>query len=339
MNYNTYKKTIVVDCGKNSSTFFDGNKTDTLSHKEVLNLPNILERGSLIISEYAHLGVPRTLKSLSQPFTAKELYLFYAACKDKDITLKLFPQKSTPRAIENSNLEKDDETDPQAIYNLVKDFPRISLMNPPESFELSSSRQEGFSWKRDINTILNHARSELYQDKASGWIRDNINIISDNLSEEAQSVFNIVRYKKANQKLNINQGDIKVNDLRMPQMYSILATLQGTIENDSDGGARIEFNPRLRQGSTQRAGWSFIKRYVLCMSPFHLKGGVARSNLYYHGLKNWVIAQAKLEGFNLKGKHRGEFSQEEDEVFVKYRARYVKAMKDLFFVYKSILDQ
>ena len=36
-------------------------------------------------------------------------------------------------------------------------------------------------------------------------------------------------------------------------------------------------------------GWNFIKRFVLCSSPNHRKGGVARSNIWYHAFKNYVM--------------------------------------------------
>jgi len=334
------KNTVVVDCGKNNSTMFNGKETQSLSHDEVLNLPFNLEKGTTIISEYAHLGVPRTLKSLSQPFTKHQLKSFYDTCEAREISLRLFPQKSTPRAIEYSKFEKSDETDPEAIYNLIQDFPQTSLMNPPKDFELTESRREGFKWKEEINLILNHSRSQDYEGKAYEWIINNIEKIDNLLSDTARSAFKIERYKVSNKNKGFQKGDININKLAKAQMCSILATLMGGIEKDFlTEEAFINFKPRLRVLTGRFAGWNFVKRYVLCMSPFHLRGGVARSNLYYHGLKNWVIAQSKLEGVDLKKKQRGTFSQKEDEVYLKYRKEYCNSIKELFNVIKSLLEE
>jgi hypothetical protein len=336
---NKLKNTVVVDCGKNNSTIFNGHKTKSLSHDEVLNLPCHLEKGTTIISEYAHLGVPRTLKSLSQPFTKNQLKSFYDNCEAREISLKLFPQKSTPRAIEYSRFEKSDETDPEAIYNLVQDFPQISLMNPPKDFEASESRHEGFKWKKEINLILNHSRSQDYEGEAYRWIIDNIQKIDNLLSDTSRSAFKIERYKVGNKNKGFQKGDININKLAKAQMCSVLATLMGGIDRDLlTEEAFINFKPRLRVSTGSFAGWNFVKRYVLCMTPFHLRGGVARSNIYYHGLKNWVRAQAKLEGVDLKKKQRGTFSKKEDEVFLKYRKQYCNSIKELFTVIKSILE-
>ena len=109
---------FVIDCGKNTATIYDAQKDESkqITHAEVLNKPFELPKGSLIISENAHLGVPRTKKSRSQPFTAELLLEFYSNCLNNNITLKLFPQKTTPNACSYSGLEKSDLNDPKSIY-------------------------------------------------------------------------------------------------------------------------------------------------------------------------------------------------------------------------------
>ena len=82
----------------------------------------------------------------------------------------------------------------------------------------------------------------------------------------------------------------------------------------------------------------FIKKYVLAMSPFHFKGGVARSNIYYHGLKNYAQSSAKEVGILLNGKNRGEFNEEEDKFFIKSRTKYVNAIKELFLLFREMLE-
>lgn len=340
-----YNKTAVVDCGKNESTIFDGKTIKVISHAQVLNLAKELNTGDRVVIEAAHGASPRTIKSLAQPFTEVQLKSLYKSFEEKGITLEFFPQDSTPRAQRYADLEKSDENDPQAIYKLIQDFPTISLMKPKNSFEPDLVRQEGWKMKAQMNTVLNFARRYQYMhenDANSRWIRENIELICSKLSENAKSAFGLTdeyRYKRKNTKLGRSAGDFNFNskNFRMPQIYSVLVCLQGQIE-DSEGKVSILANPSLRESTGEYAGWSFAKRHLLCMTPFHMRGGVARSNLYFHGAKNWIRKQAKLEGFDLDKKHRGDFSDAEEAVFVKYMRIYSKSIKELFIAFKEIIN-
>ena len=92
--------THVLDCGNTNSTIYyvKEDRVEVISHADVLNLPNKLPRGSQMVVENAHMGVPRTEKSLSQPFYADQLLEFYESVKNNGQKLWLFPQRSTPRA-------------------------------------------------------------------------------------------------------------------------------------------------------------------------------------------------------------------------------------------------
>lgn len=393
---NKSQKTIIIDCGKNSSTMFDGENYKTLTHKEVLTLPQSLNSGDRIIAEYSHLGVPRTQKSLSQPFTKRELQDFYRNCENKKVELRFFPQKSTPSAINYSakeiikarNLDpnkfhktedlKSDETDPMAIGNWIKDK-NVSLMYPPTDFEPNDIRKEGWKRKSQCTELCNQARSFHYVDDNSDWIRNNAKQIAEKLSEEAKDCFGLMTNidglgdktkdsireqlginpdnlnelercckegllssikgisKNKEQKFltSIQNKDIKEKDIAIAAIYAVLSTLRGrVINNDGDLSSELY----LRESTGNMPGWHFVKRYILCFTPFHLKGGTARSNIFHHSLKNWVKKKAEAEGINLKGKQRGQFSKEEDEVFLKYRNIYAKSVKKLFIAIKSILQ-
>lgn len=340
---NKINKLVVLDCGKNESTIYDGKECTRLSHQEVLNLPDVLEPGTTLVSEMAHLSVPRTMQSLAQPFTATELQTFYGRCRQKGIHLKFFPQKSTPRAQKYSNLPKSDDTDPIAIYNLIQDFRQISLMKPRKDFKDDPIRVEGWSMKSYMNMLLNFARRYEYQhelDQNSQWIRDNIEKICDKLSDQAKLAFGLTddaRYKRKDSKRGIEAGDMNFNNVNLNQIYAVLSTLQGRITENGEMVSIIS-EPIKRKSTQTLPGWDFARRHLLCMTPNHMRGGVARSNLYYHGARNWIAAQAKKDGFLLKGKNRGEFSKQEDEAFLRYRRIYRRSIKELFVAIKSILE-
>ena len=88
------------------------------------------------------------------------------------------------------------------------------------------------------------------------------------------------------------------------------------------------------------------------MTPFHFRGGVARSNLYYHGMKNYIIRKAKEDGIKLKGKKRGgffdddgktfkagtKFTKEEDNCFLMHRKNYNHAIRELYRFFQDRLS-
>jgi hypothetical protein len=340
---NKINKLIVLDCGKNESTMYDGKNCRSLSHAEVLNLPYTLKSGTTVVCEAAHLATPRTPKSLAQPFPASKLQKLYQDFRENNIELRFFPQKSTFRAQKYSSLEKSDETDPIAIYNLLQDFLQISLMKPRKNFKVDSVRQEGWDMKSYMNILLNFARRYSYKhedDKNSQWIRDNVEKICSQLSDQSKSCFGLgddFRYKTTSEKKGFKAGDINFNKVNLNQIYAVLATLQGQIIENGEMVCIVD-QPIVRNSTQKLVGWDFARRHLLCMSPHHMRGGVARSNLYYHGARNWIIARAKEESIILKGKNRGEFSKEEDEAFLKYRRIYRKSIKELFIAIKSILE-
>lgn len=338
---------IVLDCGKNTATIYDSN-TDSckvISHMDVLRLPEELDAGSTVVAEYAHLGCPRQKYSLSQPFTENLLKDLYTRFENKGISLKLFPQQSTPRAASFSGLEKSDLNDPKSIYLLLQKFPQISLMNPPSSFQIEDVVQEGWEWKDTTNKILNVARRYSYEsddDQNSVFIKSNIQAIYDSLGDIGRDVFGLQLFKKTSK--HGAEGSVNINKISMCQIYSILAILR-----DFDGQLRL-----FRDTGKFPSNY-FIKRYVLCMSPFHFRGGVARSNLYYHGAMNWIIKKAKADhDINLKRKieivddngdkiqkviRRGHFTDKEDAIFLCYRKQYCKSIFELVNFFKEHLIQ
>jgi hypothetical protein len=238
---------------------------------------------------------------------------------------------------------------------LLKDFPEISLMNPPTSFDLHPKRKESYEYKDYTNLYINMARREqpkYTSDECSKFIRNNIEEIVSRLSDTAKDVFGITVINKKKEvkenrftrdTVNGRKGEFKFDSaggIKMQAIYAVACTII-----DPDG------NLRTRPSTGAMAGWAYIKRYIFCMSPFHLKGGVARSNLYYHGLKNWVIAKAKENhGLTLRGKSRGgfweddgktkkpntQFTKEEDRVFVTYRKMYCDCIRELWQTVRDI---
>jgi len=353
--------THVVDCGSRQSTIYTvkTDHTEVLSHAEVLNLPERLPQGSVVVAEKAHLGAERTKFSLSQPYTRDQLQDFYRRLEQADMKLWLFPQRSTPRACAYSGLPKSDMNDPKSIYLLLKDFPEISMAKPPQSFDASPKRREQWEYKRFTGHYVNMARAEhprYSSDGCSKYLRDEstMDYLFENLSDRAKDLFGLTYLTKAGKlKLAKEERDTEYhsegewrfdnssNTVNMQALYAVCATLI-----DPDG------NIRVRPYTGEVAGWSYISEGVFCQSPFHYRGDVARSNLYWHLLKNWIIRTVKREhNLILKSKSRGgyfdddkvqikegsRFTPEEDKLFREYRAIGCKAIREVWQLLKKDL--
>lgn len=338
--------THVIDCGANSSTIYDAKKGEvkTITHADVLNLPSVLPRGSFVVSEYSHLGCERTEFSLSQPYTRELLLDLYGRFEKAGIKLRLFPQQSTPRACAYSELEKLDENDPISIYNLIRDYPEISLMNPPTSFDPTEKRKQSWHIKKRVDADINRARREepkYTTDFVSRFIRENIEQIEDGLSDDAKEAFGFRTYNPKKKvvestcyKVGENKGEINLSKVRIQGLYALaVCYLDPTTES---------FRVRVSNGEEIPISLSYAKRYIIRQSPFHFRGGICRSNMYYHGMKNYIINKGKQIGVNLKGKSRGGFldedgnlkpntrmTPEEEQLYLKERRLYCKLMKEV----------
>ena len=376
MDITKYDDVYVLDCGQNHATYsHNGKPTVKIKTSQIIQLVQDMPRNSCLISEYAHLGYARKELSLSQPLDAGQLISLYAKCKSRNIDLKLFPQKSMPRACEYAFIKnlfpgikrekiKDDTRDPISIYHLLLDFPEISLANPPNAENLKRINpkiQEAWDFKDYTNVIANYARkfsSETQEEHESGYVLpmdqyripndgvlnfflNNADYIYDQLDDYQRDIFGLQldTRKNAVGKLYLtsigNQGESKGKHTSwkpsIAQIYSVIVTLM-----DHEG------NYRYRPSTLDFAGWAWVKRFIFCMTPFHFRGGVIRSNTYYHGMRSWVAKMAEEENnvFLKNGRtyfHRGTFTPEQDAAFRHWRIIYVNAIRKLFQICKSLM--
>jgi hypothetical protein len=350
----------------------NGQLSTVINFDKVLRLPFILSQNSLVICEDAHLGCPKE-ESLAQPFSSTELLQLYKDFKNNNIELRLFPHSITPNAlakykIKHPNAEKSDKLDPIIIYEYIT-APDIftTLKKPVKYFESKldiikrqannqpkNIREEYWIIKKQLNRILNIARKDGYDilgirnDKITQIIVDNFNDIYSQLVEEFDStvintIFDLELTKRGDKLKNWRTGKTATKQafkFKMNLMYSIAATIV-----DENGSPRLRNNGRL-------PSVYHIMRYVLCFTPHHLKGGIARSNIYWHGFKNYLRKihkdsdKKEKTGFyqilTIKEKdnsnedkvkkvsiRRGSFTKKENEFFVKTRKEYIDVLKKL----------
>lgn len=274
-----YRDQRIADYGGNAWTVYNP-QTDshaTLSSEEFLSF-SWLPNGSLLLVEQSHFAVPRKEMSLSQPYTEQELLNGYATLSNKGCTVRLLPQALTATARDRAGLDKkNDANDTRAWYSFIKDNPQLALMKPPASFVTEQRREASWQFRHETNLILNIARRFKYQkenDAVSMFVERNLPVFASQLSPTALEIFDLLPGKS---------GRLCASSSRSMRLYTIAAHFlhsNGTV--------------RLRPDTGKMPGIKWLKRYVLGFTPFHFRGGIARSNLMFHGFKNYAKKRMNL---------------------------------------------
>ena len=348
-----YKLTniVTIDCGKNIAYYYNPmeNKKESVkvTHQELLELPKLF-KNTLFVSESAHLDRPRTMKSFAQPFKVEELKRFKQMCKDNGNILRLFPEMLSYDVISDGGMEKSDENDPISLYQyLEKNMDIIDVLKKPsEDYEASELRKEGWEIKSNMNMLLNYARRNDYgkddvNDNIRNWLKDNIDDIVRGLDDNTKVVFGLDNvYKMHNVRKGIRKGDVNLNAANMTAIYSIAA---GLFEFNISKDLTVEYVPRMREQTDKLPGWKFLEKYVYGFSPFHLNGGLARSNLKFHNFNTYLGKRAVDNGYSmikkkLNGKPKHKFDNMERQFFRQVQKEHKNACKQLFLNFKRVMQ-
>jgi hypothetical protein len=319
---------FVADFGTNNWTVLNSasQTTTTMSPEDFLSLRWISE-GDTLVAENAHLGCVRTDLSLAQVYTKPLLTDFYGRAARKGCTVKLFPGHLTPKArAQYGGGEKSDDVDTRAIHHMVTNSPHVRLMNPPVSFEPTRSREAGWKFKDETNAILNKARRFKYQDPDDAivqFLAANLKAIAAGLSPAAQEAFDFDKISK-------RSGDFLKSDGRINRLYTLTAFFlhpNGTVRQRPDTGAM--------------PGMQWLRRNVLHTSPFHFRGGIARSNIYWHGFKNYALKKMGTRKASSIGKvlSHYDFTNEQDQEFRAHRKVFTGAMIEAMQVIRDLVRE
>jgi len=321
---------VVVDFGGKEWTSFDGQSVQCLSTDDFLRLDQWCKKGTMLIVEHAHLGCPRTNKSLAQVYTAPELQDFYRYALSLDIEVRLFPQSQTPKARAFAGIKvKDDVNDAQGIFVYVLSNPSVldSLKHPPRSFEPEHWREAGWVFKDDTNVILNVARRFNYKtegDKITSFVIDNLERLAAIVPDDAKEIFGLLHRKK--------DGSFYALDSQQGPSLSKLYTLAALLLNE-------EGNLRLRPDTGRSPGIGWLMRTQIATTPFHHRGGIARSNIMWHGCKNYVVGKMGTRKAGPGGKMLShyDFSPAQTDEFRQHRKTYMQAQRTMLSAMKSLL--
>lgn len=347
------KVTHTIDCGRNNGVLYDvkADTHTTLTHQEILDLPNRLPPGSYVTGEAAHFAVPRTKESLAQVFPENDLLQLYYDFEENGIKFRMSAQDSAPRArtwalergiisSEGDKANKSDENDTKATAHFLNahDSVRGSLQKPPKSFEKSPRRKDGEEFRGRLNFNLNVARSEKYSAKElplAKLINDNALNLYHHLTPRSREILQLKLDKKGQRVLKSG----------FP--WTLLYSIAGTVFD-------IDCVPMTRYGNLI-PGWCFIRRYVLVLGPNHRRAGVAASNIKFHGFRNFIDRDTKdiidVE-FNRKFEQtlrdgnvvqsrikRGHMTERENEVFLLCRKDFTDMLREVWLFFAQIACQ
>lgn len=229
-----------------------------------------LSQGTLVVGERAHLATKRTAKSLAQPFTESQLSSLYRDAKAAGITIKLFPHHHTgtrarawvaARSAGAHSSEKTDENDAKSIAIYVSTCNAISLADPPQSFGVDLRREYGKAVREYSLIALNAERTDEYKGRFFP------NVVA--LGHEIE--------RKHGKRLG------------RPACISIASMI----------ATEVNGSPSMFVRGLRPPGVEFWWRYVARMTPFHHRGGIARSNLMRHSFRPFLRRFGRQHGVKM----------------------------------------
>lgn len=338
---------FVADLGSKGATVFDSKAQSwkKYTHEEFKEFLYNLPRGTVIVVEDAHLGVPRTSLSLAQYYTSMELLDMYNNFEHNGVMLRLFPQQVTPKARAVAGFHKDkdktDKNDTYAIWYYLQKRPHCfdTLKHPVKSFDYSLRDLEAFAELEKINEELNWMRAYHYQhdsDLCSLFIEENLLDIAKQMTPLARSVYNVHLdaiesnwdssiNKDWRKRSGINIGGVKEEYMPSKAFYSLMINF-----------LNLDGTPRLRKHTGRLAGIGHILKYWLRFTPFHRNGGVLRSNLFHHGFRNdQALKVGKTSDNKIRRFHT--YDDKDWEIFYSRRSELRRATIDTVQAMKRVV--
>ena len=279
------KNLFTVDVGQGKVHVYDRNRErfhPKLDDERLINLdiPG-LEDGDTLVVECAHLRESHRY-TLAQPFSYEQLTTLQENAKERGVTIRLFPQKSTPKARKLAGVEaqdKTDEADTKAISKFLTEdsnaFDSLKVFVPTKLEEYHEKNANHFSYIQECNKDINTAKTagygfdkNSYEDNVSRWIdrhKDQLVIELDNDPELLELLG--LKY--------LRNGTLKVD--KPNRIYTLVHSIIRPFTDEL----------RVRHDNGKVPFWKYVKAHYLGCKPYHMNQGVAASN-YKHWLRRAV---------------------------------------------------
>ena len=344
-------KLHVYDSGNNT---FHGKlpKDDLIA----LNIPK-LKSGDTLVVECAHLREAHA-RTMAQAYSYDELIELKKNADRMGVVIKLFPQKSTPKARKLAGVEADaktDEVDTKAIASfLLKDHNAYSSLKtfiPTKMKDFQEKSQNIVDYIQEANDDINPAKSsgygldpkiDYYEDEVSKWIKKYTIDGGNSLFENIPTIVYYLEkeYPKDYEELTWALGlsvDSKTGKIKIEQANRIY-TLVTTILR-YNGSLRYRHD-RLNLPVKEKykvPNWKYVKAHLLGCKPYHMNQGVIASN-YKHWMRRAVSEYAFPDK---KSAHTSDFQvgMSYDEYFKlkEARTKVDKMTQKIWYVLRKMI--
>lgn len=228
---------------------------------------------ALIVGEQSHFAVPQNDTNLAQPFTAETLKLFYKSCNENNCRFMLFPQLMTPslkswseanrkRIADTYHVElstqKGDVNDASILMMFLIMENSISLALPYAEFKQTDLQEFSNHVRNQSNFILNCASKD-------ARIYDGNGDYFQAFATRSEDLHKACRFTNGNWR---------------KYCFTILTLMFDDRERDGSMTPH-HFNDKFLR-------WQDFSQHVLRNTPFHFRGGRARSNIWRHFWRSFV---------------------------------------------------
>ena len=313
-----------------------------------LNIPE-LKSGDTLVVECAHLREAHA-RTMAQAYSFDELIELKKNADRMGVVIKLFPQKSTPKARKLAGVEADaktDEVDTKAIASfLLKDHNAYSSLKtfiPTKMKDFQEKSQNIVDYIQEANDDINPAKSsgygldpkiDYYEDEVSKWIKKYTVDGGSTVFGYTSTIVDYLEkeYPKDYEELTLVLGlsvDKKTGKLKIENENRIY-TLTTTI-------LRPDGSLRLRKDNGLPAYWQYVKAHLLGCKPYHMNQGVIASN-YKHWMRRAVSEYAFPDK---KSAHTSDFQvgMSYDEYFKlkEARTKVDKMTQKIWYVLRKMI--
>ena len=336
-------KLHVYDSG--NDTFYGKLPKDDLI---ILNIPE-LQSGDTLVVECAHLREAHA-KTMAHAYSFDKLIELKQNADKMGVVIKLFPQKSTPKARKLAGVEADaktDEVDTKAIASfLLKDqnaYSSLKTFIPTKMKDFQEKSQNIVDYIQEANEDINPAKSsgygldpkiDYYEDEVSKWIKKYTVDGGSSIFGYTPTIVDYLEkeYPKEYEELAKALGlsiDKKLGKIKIDQANRIY-TLTTTI-------LRPDGSLRLRKDYKLPAYWQYVKAHLLGCKPYHMNQGVIASNY-----KHWMRRAVSEYAFpNKKSSHTSDFqvgmSYEEYFKLKEARTKVDKMTQKIWYVLRKMI--
>ena len=347
------KNLFTADIGEGKLHVYDsGNDTfyGKLPKDDIiaLNIPE-LQSGDTLVVECAHLREAHA-RTMAQAYSYDELIELKKNADRMGVVIKLFPQKSTPKARKLAGVEADaktDEVDTKAIASfLLKDHNAYSSLKtfiPTKMKDFQEKSQNIVDYIQEANDDINPAKSsgygldpkiDYYEDEVSKWIKKYTVDGGSTVFGYTSTIVDYLEkeYPKDYEELTLVLGlsvDKKTGKLKIENENRIY-TLTTTI-------LRPDGSLRLRKDNGLPAYWQYVKAHLLGCKPYHMNQGVIASN-YKHWMRRAVSEYAFPDK---KSAHTSDFQvgMSYDEYFKlkEARTKVDKMTQKIWYVLRKMI--